>query len=229
MTIILKKQKLILVKTFKSGSTSLYHYLASKLLTPEQLQEYKSKGFFENDEYVFTHYRHGHETYPQLVEKINFSLDDFTCIAVLRAVNKRLVSSFNQFMHEKMKLERWNGKTMKLIRFLYKKSFVRIAYLLFYFRIMKSEGLRYLKTRQKHQLKSYLMQLPVIGIDYKEYYRLEDYLSCYNYVEHKKKKYREFKEKKLKRIPRILRKKIKNEFSEDIRYYNELKETTSTS
>jgi len=97
MTVIFKDKKIIVLKTYKTGSTSLHHYLKNL--------------FSDNDQVIFTDLVVGHETCQEL-KMIDIDFNDYTVLAVLRYPAQYMNSVYNQFIFEKIK----QSKSIKLIR-----------------------------------------------------------------------------------------------------------------
>jgi len=97
MTVIFKDKKIIVLKTYKTGSTSLQHYLKNL--------------FFDNDQVIFTDLTVGHETCQEL-KMIDTTFNDYKVLAVLRYPVQYMNSVYNQFIFEKIK----QSKSIKLIR-----------------------------------------------------------------------------------------------------------------
>jgi len=130
MTIIFFEEEVILVKTFKTGSSSLHFYLMGKLLDDKEFINYlkKDEAMIETKKYLITDYMTGHERFEELRKLTDRDLSDFIIIGIVREPIGYVKSCFNQFLHDKVK----QAKGVKLLRFIsiYSRT---LAYMFFYF------------------------------------------------------------------------------------------------
>ena len=113
MTVIFRDTKTILLKTYKTGSTSLHYYLYDM--------------FKDNPEVIFTDLSIGHDTFIELHDLINFDISDYKIVAVIRYPIQYMNSVYNQFIFDKDK----QAKSLKIIRLIDKVS-VKLGFILFY-------------------------------------------------------------------------------------------------
>jgi len=187
MTIIFEKEKVIILKTVRTGSTSL--------------QEYYSF----NPDVKITTYNSGHEPLNDLKKSYDFNECDFKFIFIYRNQIEYVVSLFNKIVGDK----RYNTKMVNIIRWLENHS-SKLAFIFFYLIFLRLTEQKYkFKSFTKEQYNSF-KHLDLVVLNHKHISELKKYVS-FDYEKYKSFKFELFKPNNINIVPKFLINKIKKE------------------
>lgn len=198
MTIIFKDTKTILLKTYKTGSTSLHYYLYDL--------------FKDNPEVIFTDLSVGHDTFIELYEHINFDISDYKIVATIRFPVSYMNSVYNQFIFDKDK----QAKSLKIIRLIDKVS-VKLGFIIFYIYFCMIQKK---KTNIVNANFNLLLTYPYTNLCIINYFRLNElkkYIPNFNLNNFRTYNFRKHSDRDiLKVIVKPFRKKIVKDFDPEI-------------
>lgn len=198
MTIIFKDTKTILLKTYKTGSTSLHYYLYDL--------------FKDNPEVVFTDLSIGHDTFIELHELIDFDVSDYTVVAITRYPLQYMNSVYNQFIFDKDK----QAKSLKIIRLIDKIS-VKLGFIIFYIYFCM---IHKKKTNIVNANLNLILTYPYKNLRIVNYFRINElkkYVPKFNLKDFRTYNFRKHSDRDiLKVITKSFRKKIIKDFNPEI-------------
>lgn len=213
MTVVFFNHKTLLVKTFKTGSTSLHFYLAQRILNHSQMDEYILSEHHHDDNILITSYISGHEPFHHIQLLTMENLKDYRHVAIIRNPEDYVLSCFKQFLKEHLK----NAKAIKVLRWLNKYS-THLSFSFFYFYHVKLFGNRINLRNANSRIIATYPNPEIIDYDSLDSMNLP-YFDSIKFEEYNFRKY-DFNYK----IPRLFKWLIRFDFKKDYKLYDALKE-----
>jgi len=185
MTLILLDRETIILKTFKTGSTSLHQYLSSKLLDYQTYNYYTHNKRIITKDFYFTSWLNGHESLEDL-KNLGFNITDFSVIYIIRHPYDYCISCFNQIIHEM----KYNNFLVKLFRKWYFKK-RKLAFFIYYFIFTRLSKKHKIKLSNYNLIKNNEYNNLII-IDYNYINDLQFFIKEFNPIEFSFFKYRNY-------------------------------------
>lgn len=201
MTILIMDRKILILKTFKTGSTSLHLYF-------EKLSK-------TNPNIKVANVYSGHQTLDDLnliFPDRNLDFREFKVIAVMRYPVQYMNSVYNQFIFEKEK----QAKSLKIIRPLDKiNKKLGFVFFWFWFCVINRKKTNIVNANYR-LLKSY-RECKIVTIQYQDFKKIESIIPEFDRKEYKKYQAKNYTKRDMfDVIPKYFRKKIIKLFIREI-------------